>query len=158
FRTTVCTAPEQIALAPGVLEREYDRGGRRCFDCAMLRPMLSFHATLSAEWEVRKGAYKPGTPDELPIEVYYHPAHPYNVDRLIESVQKSLAYYEANFSPYQHKQVRILEFPGYSRFAQAFAATIPYSESIGFIADLGDEGAIVDASNVPTHEVAPQRV
>ena len=156
FSTTVCTAPEQIALAPGVREREYERDGRRCFDYAMQRPMLNFHATLSAEWEVRKGAYKPGTPDELPIEVYYDPAHPFNVDRMIESVQKSLAYYEANFSPYQHEQVRILEFPGYGSFAQAFAGTIPYSESIGFIADLRDEDAIDYVFYVTAHEIAHQ--
>jgi ABC-2 type transport system permease protein len=156
FSTTVCTTPEQIALAPGVLEREYERDGRRCFDYAMRRPMLNFHATLSAEWEVRKGAYKAGTADEVPIEVYYDPKHPFNVDRMIESVQKSLAYYEANFSPYQHEQVRILEFPGYSSFAQAFAGTIPYSESIGFIADLREEDAIDYVFYVTAHEIAHQ--
>ncbi|KGM57563.1 membrane protein [Lysobacter arseniciresistens ZS79] len=156
FSTTVCTTPEQIALAPGVLVKEYERDGRRCFDYAMQRPMLNFHATLSAEWEVRKGAYKAGTAGEVPIEVYYDPKHPYNVDRMIESVQKSLAYYEANFSPYQHEQVRILEFPGYSSFAQAFAGTIPYSESIGFIADLRDEDAIDYVFYVTAHEIAHQ--
>ncbi len=156
FATTVCTSPDQIALAPGVLQKEYQREGRRCFDYAMQRPMLDFHATLSARWDVKKGAYKEGTPDELPIEVYYDPAHAYNVDRMIESVQKSLAYYEANFSPYQHEQVRILEFPGYRSFAQAFAGTIPYSESIGFIADLRDEDAIDYVFYVTAHEIAHQ--
>ncbi|MEO7200502.1 MAG: M1 family aminopeptidase, partial [Dokdonella sp.] len=156
FATTVCTAPDQIALAPGVLQKEYQRDGRRCFDYAMQRPMLNFHATLSARWQVKKSAYKAGTPDELPIEIYYHPGHEYNVDRMIESVQKSLAYNEASFSPYQHKQVRIVEFPGYERFAQSFAGTIPYSESIGFIADLRDEDAIDYVFYVTAHEVAHQ--
>ncbi|QOW18773.1 ABC transporter permease subunit [Lysobacter ciconiae] len=156
FKTTVCTAPDQIALAPGLLQKEYLHDGRRCFDYAMQRPMLNFHATLSARWQVKKGAYKTGTPDEIPIEVYYDAKHPYNVDRMIESVQKSLAYYEANFSPYQHQQVRILEFPGYSSFAQAFAGTIPYSESIGFIADLRDEEAIDYVFYVTAHEIAHQ--
>ncbi|MGQ4661414.1 M1 family aminopeptidase [Lysobacter sp. F6437] len=156
FKTTVCTTPEQIALAPGLLQKEYERDGRRCFDYAMQRPMLNFHATLSAEWEVRKGAYKAGTADEIPIEVYYDPKHPYNVDRMIEGVQKSLVYFEANFSPYQHEQVRIIEFPGYNSFAQSFAGTIPYSESIGFIADLRDEDAIDYVFYVTAHEIAHQ--
>ena len=82
--------------------------------------MLNFYAYLSARWEVRKATYK-----DIPIEVYFDPAHGYNVDRMIEAVQKSLAYYEANFTPYQHRQVRIIEFPGYARFAQSFANTIP---------------------------------
>ena len=156
FRTSVCTAPAQIALAPGLLQREYERDGRRCFDYAMQRPMLNFHATLSARWEVKRGAYREGTQHEIPIEVYYDPRHDYNIDRMIESVQQSLAYYEANFGPYQHEQVRILEFPGYRSFAQAFAGTIPYSESIGFIADLRDEDAIDYVFYVTAHEIAHQ--
>lgn len=151
FRTTFCTAPDQIALAPGYLQKEYQRDGRRCFDYAMDRPMLNFYAYLSARWAVKKAAYK-----DIPIEVYYDPKHPYNVDRMIEAVQKSLAYYEANFSPYQHRQVRIIEFPGYQSFAQSFANTIPYSESIGFIADLRDKDNIDYVFYVTAHEVAHQ--
>jgi len=75
---------------------------------------------------------------------------------MIQATQKALAYYEANFSPYQHRQVRILEFPGYASFAQSFANTIPYSESIGFIADLRDKDAIDYVFYVTAHEVAHQ--
>ncbi|MCD0280618.1 ABC transporter permease subunit [Xanthomonas melonis] len=151
FASTVCTAPDQIALAPGYLQKEYRQQGRRCFRYVMDRPMLNFYAYLSARWQVRKAYYK-----KIPIEIYYDPKHPYNVQRMIEGVQKSLAYYEANFTPYQHHQVRIIEFPGYSRFAQSFANTIPYSESIGFIADLRDKDAIDYVFYVTAHEVAHQ--
>lgn len=151
FATTVCTAPDQIALSPGYLTREFMRAGRRCFSYAMDRPMLNFYAFLSARWQVKKGRYK-----DIPIEIYYDARHPYNVDRMIESVQKSLAYFEANFTPYQHRQVRIIEFPGYSSFAQSFANTIPYSESIGFITDLRDKNDIDFVFYVTAHEVAHQ--
>lgn len=151
FKTTICTAPDQIALAPGYLQKEFMKEGRRCFSYAMDRPMHNFYAYLSAKWLVKKGMYK-----NIPIEIYYDPKHPYNTDRMIESVQKSLTYYEANFSPYQHKQVRIIEFPGYARFAQAFANTIPYSEDIGFIADLRDPDSIDYVFYVTAHEVAHQ--
>ena len=40
-----------------------------------------------------------------------------------------------NFGPYQFNDARIIEFPRYASFAQAFAGTMPYSESIGFVAD-----------------------
>ncbi|HET8819530.1 MAG TPA: ABC transporter permease subunit, partial [Xanthomonadaceae bacterium] len=156
FSTTICTTPEQVALAPGRLLREYTRDGRRCFDYALDRPMLNFHAFLSGEWEVTRGAYKAGTPDEIPIEIYHHPAHDWNVERMIESVQKSLAYFEAEFTPYQHHQVRIVEFPRYAGFAQSFAGTIPYSESIGFIADLRDPADIDYVFYVTAHEIAHQ--
>ncbi|MGR4894617.1 M1 family aminopeptidase [Stenotrophomonas sp. LARHCG68] len=152
FRSTVCTAPDQIALAPGYLQKEYTRDGRRCFDYAMDRPMLNFYAYLSARWAVRKAAYK-----DIPIEIYYDPKHPYNVDRMIEGVQKSLAYYEANFSPYQHKQFRVIEFPNYvGSFAQAFANTVPYSEAVGFIADLRDPDNIDYVFYITAHEAAHQ--
>jgi len=152
FRTTLCTAPDQIALSPGYLVREYrNAAGRRCFRYEMDRPMLNFYAFLSARWQVRRGEYK-----GVPIEIYYDPKHAYNVDRMIAAVQRSLAYYEANFTPYQHRQVRIIEFPQYARFAQSFANTIPFSESIGFIADLGDSDDIDYVSYVTAHEVAHQ--
>jgi len=155
FRTTICTAPDQVALAPGYLQQEFSRNGRRCFRYEMDRPMLNFYAFLSARWQVRKGSYR-GVNGEIPIEIYFDPKHPYNVDRMIEAVQKSLAYYEANFTPYQHRQVRILEFPGYARFAQSFANTIPYSESLGFITDLRDKNAIDYVFYVTAHEIAHQ--
>lgn len=151
FKTTVCTAPDQIALAPGYLQKEFMRGGRHCFSYAMDRPMLNFYAYLSARWKVKKGVYK-----SIPIEVYYDPKHPYNVDRMIEASQASLAYYEANFTPYQHRQLRIVEFPGYSSFAQSFANTIPYSESLGFITDLRDKDTVDYVYYVTAHEIAHQ--
>src|SRR5439155_23816926 len=112
-------------------------------------PILGLFAYLSARYQVKRGTWK-GTP----IENYYHPAHSYNVDRMIYGVQKSLDYFTANFSPYQHKQVRVLEFPRYAQFAQSFPNTIPFSESIGFIADLRDKEAIDYVFYVTAHEVA----
>jgi ABC-2 type transport system permease protein len=150
YKSTICTAPDQTALAPGYLKREYQQNGRRCFDYAMDRPMLNFYAYLSARWEIKKAKYK-----DIPIEIYYDKKHPYNVDRMIDSIQKSLAYYEANFSPYQHKQVRIIEFPK-GGFAQAFANTIPYAEDIGFIADLRNPDKIDYVFYVTAHEIAHQ--
>ena len=112
---------------------------------------MPFFAYLSARWDVKKGDWK-----GMPIEVYYDKKHTYNLDRMIESVQKSLDYYSANFTPYQHKQVRILEFPRYASFAQSFANTIPYSEDIGFVADLRDKDDIDYVFYVTAHEMAHQ--
>jgi aminopeptidase N len=74
---------------------------------------------------------------------------------MIGAVKKSLDYYTAEFGPYQHRQVRILEFPRYAEFAQSFANTIPYSEGIGFIAQVGKED-IDYPFFVTAHEVAHQ--
>ena len=151
FETTVSTTADQIALAPGYLQKTWEENGRRYFTYKMDQKMMPFFAYLSAKWEVRKGAWK-----GMPIEVYYDKKHPYNVDRMIASSQKSLDYLSSQFTPYQHKQFRIMEFPNYARFAQAFANTIPFSESIGFIADLRDKEDIDYVFYVTAHEMAHQ--
>jgi ABC-2 type transport system permease protein len=151
FDTTISTAPDQIALAPGYLQRAWNENGRRYFHYRMDVPMLPFAAWLSARWAVKKSDW-----NGMPIEVYYHPEHDWNVDRMIEAAKKSFDYYNAHFTPYQHRQLRILEFPGYSQYAQSFANTVPYSESIGFVADLRDPDAIDYVFYVTAHEVAHQ--
>ncbi len=61
-----------------------------------------------------------------------------------------------NFSPYQHRQVRIVEFPRYGRYAASFPNTIPFSESIDFIARMQDEDSIDNPFYVTAHDVAHQ--
>lgn len=151
FEATVSTSADQIALAPGYLQRQWTENGRRYFHYRMDRPMLPFYCFLSARWDVRRGEWH-----GVPIEIYHDPKHAYNVDRMIDATRKSLDYFTANFSPYQHRQVRILEFPRYARFAQSFANTIPFSESIGFIADLTDPDDIDYVFYVTAHEMAHQ--
>ncbi|HEX6913156.1 MAG TPA: M1 family aminopeptidase, partial [Longimicrobium sp.] len=150
FRVTLSTSADQVALAPGRLEREWRQGGRRYFAYRMDVPMLNFYSFLSARYAVRKAEWK-----GVEIEVFHHPGHAYNVDRMIDAVKKSLDYYARAFGPYQHRQVRIVEFPRYGDFAQSFAGTIPYSEGIGFIADVTNDD-IDYPFFVTAHEVAHQ--
>jgi ABC-type transport system involved in multi-copper enzyme maturation permease subunit len=158
FATTVSTSADQVALAPGYLTREWTTGGRRYFRYEMDAPILHFYSYLSARWKVTRDSWRgPGAPaGGVAIEVYHLPEHEYNVSRMIESTKKTLAYCTAAFGPYQHREVRIVEFPRYATFAQSFPTTIPYSESIGFIADLRDPEKIDYAFYVTAHEVAHQ--
>ncbi len=153
FSATVSTDEDQIAIAPGYLQKEWKANGRRYFSYKMDSPILNFYSFLSARYEVKKDKW-----NDVNIEVYYHKGHEYNLERMIKSVKKSLDYYTKNFGPYQHRQVRILEFPRYASFAQAFPNTIPYSEAIGFIAKVDD--ANNEKIDVPfyvtAHEIAHQ--
>src|SRR4029453_16632021 len=85
-----------------------------------------------------------------------HPTHDYNVARMVTATQKSLDYFETAFGPYQYRQFRILEFPRYAVFAQSFPNTIPFSEAIGFVADLRDPKDIDYVFYVTAHELAHQ--
>ena len=153
FEAIVSTSPDQIALAPGYLQREWTHGNRRYFHYRMDAPILNFYAFLSARYRVLRDRWR-----DVAIEIYYQPGHEYNLRRMVKAIQKSLDYYTTHFSPYQHRQVRILEFPRYASFAQSFPNTIPYSEAIGFIArvDPDDEKDIDYPFYVTAHEVAHQ--
>ena len=75
---------------------------------------------------------------------------------MMNSIKKSLDYFTHNFGPYYHKEARIIEFPRVASFAQAFAGTMPYSESIGFIANLNHPDDIDMVYYVVAHEMGHQ--
>jgi ABC-type transport system involved in multi-copper enzyme maturation permease subunit len=150
FETVVSTASGQTAIAPGYLEREWEQEGRRYFHYRMDAPIQNFYSYLSADYSVKKDSW-----NDVEIAVYYHDPHSYNVDRMISGVKDSVEYFSREFSPYQYRQVRILEFPAYASFAQAFPNTIPYSESIGFVADI-EEDDVDYVFYVTAHEIAHQ--
>jgi aminopeptidase N len=90
------------------------------------------------------------------IEVYHHPGHG-NVGRMIDAAKKSLAYFTANFGPYQRRSIRIVEFPGYAPDdATSFPGLIAFSEALGFNARLDGEEAIDFLFYITAHEVAHQ--
>jgi len=153
FAANVSTEPDQIAIAPGYLRREWTEGGRRHFDYAMDSPILNFYSVLSARYQVRRDRWR-----DVALEIYYQPGHEYNLDRMMQSMKDTLEYCTSHFSPYQHRQVRIIEFPRYQSFAQSFPNTIPYSEAIGFIAKVDpDDPEDVDYPYyITAHEVAHQ--
>jgi len=157
---TVATAADQTPIAPGKKVSDVTRGGRRIARFVSDAPILTFFSIQSARYAEKKRIYyrDPSDPAARNVElaVYYHPGHAWNVDKMLNALQAGLIYYEANFGPYQFDQARIIEFPGYDTFAQAFANTMPYSESIGFAADTKDPGEIDYVTYVTAHELGHQ--
>ena len=159
FQTTVSTEADQTAVAPGYLKKEWVQDGRRYFTYVMDRPMLNFYTFLSARYKTYSDQWVDTAGRRtIPIVIYYQPGHEYNLKRMAAGAKDALAYCSRNFSPYQHQQVRILEFPQYQSFAQSFANTIPFSEAIGFVADVDDEDPqdLNAPYYVTAHEVAHQ--
>ncbi|MEX2656985.1 MAG: M1 family aminopeptidase, partial [Balneolales bacterium] len=154
FETTISTSPEQIAIAPGYLQDEWEENGRRFYHYKMDSTIVNFYSFISAEFDVVRDQW-----NDVNIEIYHHPAHTYNLDYMIDGVKKSLDYYTEYFSPYQFRQLRIIEFPRTGgSFAQSFANTVPYSEAVGFIADVDttQNDAVNYPFNITAHEVAHQ--
>jgi hypothetical protein len=134
FETTVSTCKGQTAIAPGYLEKEWEENGRKYFHYKMDSRILNFAAWLSADYEKVEDEW-----NGIKLAVYYHKGHEYNVQDMLKAMKMSLEYYSENFTPFQFRQLRVFEFPRFSSFAQSFPNMIPFSESIGFIANIEDE-------------------
>ena len=148
---TVTTDADQTPIAPGDTVSDVVKDGRRTARFKPDAPINHFFSIQSARYDVRRD--KAGAID---LAVYYHPGHEYNVERMLAAMKASLALFGEQFSPYQFRQARILEFPSYANFAQSFANTIPYSENIGFLTKLGQPEKIDVVTYVTAHEIAHQ--
>jgi hypothetical protein len=156
YHTVVSTSSDQLAIAPGYFQREWQANGRRFFEYSMgSTHILNFFSYISARYQSRKETYH--RPDgDISLEVYYDPAHIYNVDDMLASSRAGLDYYQRIYSPYQFSQYRIFEFPRYRTFAQSFPNTVPYSEAIGFIQRLKKSTDIDFTYFVTAHELGHQ--
>ncbi|MEM7312496.1 MAG: M1 family aminopeptidase, partial [Planctomycetota bacterium] len=149
--TVISTSEDQMAIAPGSLIKKWQENGRNYYHYKVDHPSLNFYSFISADYEVAVRQWK-----GVDIEVYYHKEHEWNVDNMLRSIRDSLEYYTENFGPYRHKQARIIEFPRVASFAQAFPGTMPYSEGIGFIADISKDDDVDMVYYVVAHEMAHQ--
>ncbi|MFT4847539.1 MAG: ABC-2 type transport system permease protein [Sediminicola sp.] len=159
FEIVLGTDVNQTAIAPGNLLKKWTENNRSYFHYKIDIQMINFYSIVSAEYEVKKDTWL-ATSDTVTkpvnLEIYYHKEHDYNLDRMMQSMKTSFDYYSTNFSPYQYQQMRIIEFPRYAEFAQAFPGTVPFSESIGFVLDIDDEEDVDMAFYVTAHELAHQ--
>ncbi len=150
-RVTISTAADQVPIAPGNKVSDTIKGNRRIAVFESPAPILNFFSVQSARYAVAEARA-----GDVLLSVYHDPRHAWNVPAMLKAMQTSLSYFTSNFGPYQFGYARIIEFPGYSSFAQAFAGTMPYSESIGFAADVRDEDTIDYVSYITAHELGHQ--
>jgi len=127
------------------------RGGRRVARFVSETPIREKFSIQSARYAERRRQHA-----GVELAVYYHPAHGRNVDRMLDALAASLDYYREAYGPYQFDHARIVEYPGYANNAQAFAGTVPYSETYGFIADLRSPWIVDHVSGTTAHELAHQ--
>ncbi|MCC6242510.1 MAG: hypothetical protein IT353_06690 [Gemmatimonadaceae bacterium] len=151
FDVTVSTQADQIAVTSGELQRQWTANGRRYFHYTADEPITHHFAFVSASYEVRRSEW-----NGVALEIYHHPSHGVNVGRMMHAARQSLAYYTQQFGPYQHKTLRIVEFPRYERDATSLPGMVVFSESMGFNAKLTGDEDIDYPFYVTAHEVAHQ--
>ncbi|MER0441193.1 M1 family aminopeptidase [Emticicia sp. W12TSBA100-4] len=152
FEMVIGTEKDQTAIAPGYLQKSWEENNRKYFHYKMDVPMCNFYSIVSARYEVKKDKW-----NGVNLEIYYNKGHEYNLDKMMSSMKASFDYFSKNFSPYQYRQMRIMEFPKYAEFAQSFANTVPFSEGIGFIQKISDPEEDLDMPfYVTAHELGHQ--
>jgi ABC-2 type transport system permease protein len=144
------TAADQVPIATGRRISDVTSGGRRTARFVSVAPVHNFFSVHSGRYAERHRLHR-----GKDLAVYYHPAHAWNVDRMLNALAASLDYYETEYGPYPFTEARLVEF-GWAYYARAFPGTIPYSEDLGFVVDLTDPDTIDNVSGVVAHEIGHQ--
>ncbi|MET3129130.1 hypothetical protein ABID42_004252 [Arcicella rosea] len=155
----ISTEAPQTALTSGDLLATWTTSDRNYFHYKTNQRIIHFYPIVSGQYEVMKNTCIPSgniSKERVNLEIYYQKGHEYNLKRMMESMKMSLDYYSKHFSPYQYKQLRIVEFPRYRTFAQSLPGIIPFSEAIGFVMNIDDEKDVDMAFYITAHEVAHQ--
>ncbi|MBV9497507.1 MAG: hypothetical protein JOZ54_24945 [Acidobacteria bacterium] len=145
--TIVGTAPDQIAVVPGMLRRTWTENGRRYFHYASRLPETFGTSVFSAKYAVQEGRWR-----DVALQIFHHPPHRANLDRMMAGMQAALDYYTSAFGPFPYRELRVVEVPPYSINGRAFPSAIALSEQ-NFITRTGP--ATVDLTFFGVaHEVA----
>jgi ABC-2 type transport system permease protein len=133
------------------LRRTVTKDGRRYFHYATDAPIRNHYAFFSAAYAVREARW-----NDTSIEIFHHPAHAWNVDRMLRSAKASLDYYTQQFGPYPHGQLRLIEQPGDGVSLHASPVNISYEEGFSLLNPAADQRDIDLPFAVVAHEVAHQ--
>ncbi|NIR43332.1 MAG: ABC transporter permease [Gemmatimonadetes bacterium] len=151
FEAVVSTDEGQIAVAPGALIRTWTEGGRRYFHYSTDAPIGNEYAFFSADYAVHEGRW-----NDVAIQIFHHPGHTANLERMVRSVRASLGHYTERFGPYPYGHIRLVEHPGHGLGMHAEANTIDYEEGFSLL-NPGDGPRGLDLPfYVVAHEVAHQ--
>jgi ABC-type transport system involved in multi-copper enzyme maturation permease subunit len=141
------TAADQIAITPGVMREEWTENGRRYFRYETDEP-TSFGATIwSAEYAVLEDRW-----NDVALRIFHHPAHDFNLDRMMRGLKASLEYLSTQFGPYPASELRLVEAPRYGGMGSAHPLTIAFTED-AFLSRVR-EGEVDQPFYGTAHEVA----
>jgi len=149
---TVSTSRDQIAVAPGRLLREWQEKGRRAFRYKTDGPIVNVFSIASARYAVKRETHRGVT-----IEIYHHPEHGVNADRIMRASKDTLAHLSEIFGPYPHPHLRVVEVPAHWQFGGfATPGVIFLHENRGFMIDARDPRRLDLIYRRTAHEVAHQ--
>ena len=152
LETIVSTDAGQIGVAPGALRRTWTENGRSYAHYVTDAPVSNSYAIYSANYAIRRARWR-----NVEIEVFYHPTHTGNLERMVRSAQASLDYHTRHYGPYPHRQLRLVEYPSTGRMGlTSFPGLIEYSEGFALARPDDDPRRIDVPFAVMAHEMGHQ--
>ncbi len=148
---TMGTAPGETAVAPGRLAESWSADGRDYFRYETNAPVGNGYALFSADYAVRRGRW-----NGVDIEILHHPEHTANLDRMMRSMEASLAQFTERFGPFPYDVLKMVEYPAEGGSLHAASATIWYREMFSHFDPARDPRGVDMPFAVTAHEVAHQ--
>jgi ABC-2 type transport system permease protein len=152
IETVISTNHVQIAIAPGTLQKQWTENGRNYFHYKTDDNIKFAFAFNSGDYSVSKSNH-----NEVNVEIYHHGNHIFNLKDMTDGLKASLDYNTRFFGPYQHAEIRTIEFPHTEgSYATVMSNAIPTSEA-RFILRNGVENNEINLSfYVQAHELTHQ--
>jgi ABC-type transport system involved in multi-copper enzyme maturation permease subunit len=107
FEAIIGTDADQVAVAPGELRRTWTEAGRRYFQYVSDVPINGTDVFFSANYTVHRDRWR-----DVDLQVYLHPGHTKQLERLLRSLRAALDYYSVQFGAYPYRFLQVIEQPG----------------------------------------------
>jgi ABC-2 type transport system permease protein len=152
IETIISTTNLQTAIAPGTLIHQWTEDNRTYFHYKTEEKVKFAFAFNSGDFTINSTKHR-----GVRLEIYHQENHTYNVRDMTEGLKASLDYNTQFFGPYQHAEIRTVEFPlTEGTYASVLSNTIPTSE-VRFILKNGAAQAKVNLPfYVQAHELTHQ--
>ncbi len=113
FEAVIGTTHDQVAVAPGVLQRTWPENSRQYFEYKTSAPIgdeWNFFSSHYAVFEKTWHSTKINHPSVV-VKIYHYPGHTTHLETMMRSATTSLEYYTEQFGPYPYSHLTIIEHP-----------------------------------------------
>jgi len=136
FDITVSTSADQVAIAPGNLEKQWKENGRNYYHyVSNPQGIYSGLGFASARYTLLRDTVQLNNQPPVSIELYYLREHNTNLQRFTSAYKDGLHYFTSAYGPYPLKQMKLAETSVFSRNYNTAAGFNIYSERFGWNAN-----------------------
>jgi ABC-2 type transport system permease protein len=130
---TVSTSGDQSVVATGDLKKQWTQNGRNYYHFVQDKPgMYAPLAMVSARFANQHQRIQLDHP--VDVDIYYHPEHNFNIDRMMAAYKDGLRYYAKAFGSYPFNSIRLAETSQFSPRDASITTMDTYAEYYGWTA------------------------